>query len=146
MLRVEFLRQSKDDRITLVLDPNAAPVRSLWAMMNSCDLPTAKEALRTREGCRMADIASWSRGGATPPNIMELPQWAEAHGIESAIWTGLPAKFGGAERRPSIDEVLTHLRGMTGAARDNAENYIRRAPRQIDTEYRRRIETELGWT
>lgn len=132
-LRVEFLRQSKDNRITLVLDSSATPVRSLWAVMDSGDLATTKEALRKREDCKEAHIASWSHGDATPLNIVGLPEWAAARGVDAAIWTGLPPKFGTEERRPSIVEVLTHLRGMTGAARDAAENYVRRAPRQIDT-------------
>lgn len=145
-LSVEFLRQSDDNRITLVLDPSAVPVRSLWAVMDALDLPASMEALRKRERCKAADVASWSRDAASPPNIVELPQWAAAHGIDAAIWTALPPKFGGQKRSPSIDEVLTHLRGMTGAPKDNAERYIRRAPRQIDTAYRRRIEVDLGWS
>ena len=145
-LKVEFLRQSKDNRITLVLDENATPVRSLWAVMDSSSVPEAVEVLRKREGCKLNDIMSWARGAVSPANIVELPQWAAAHGVDAAIWTGLAPKFGEQERAPSIDEVLTHLRGMTGAPRDAAEKYVRLAPRQIDTAYRRRIEAELGWT
>ena len=146
LLRVEFLRQSQDDRVTLVLDSAVAPVRSLWAVMDVDDLVAARDALRKREGCKETDIAWWSLGSASPSNILELPHWAAAHDIEAAVWTGLPPKFGKDRHRPSIDEVLTHLRSMTGAARDAAEQYVRRAPRQIDTEYRRRIEAELGWS
>jgi hypothetical protein len=145
-LKVEFLRQSKDKRITLVLDSNATPVQSLWVVMGADDLPAAKEALRKREGCREADIASWSRGDAAPANIGALPEWAEANGVDAVIWTGLPAKIGKEQRRASVEEVLDHLRGLSGPERENAESYVRRAPRQIDTEYRRRIEVELGWT
>lgn len=144
-LKVEFLRQSKDKRITLVLDSNSTPVQSLWAVMDDNNLPAAIEALRKREGCRETDIAYWSRGDAAPPNIGALPEWAEAHGVDAAIWTGLPAKIGTEERRASVEEVLDHLRGLRGCERHNAERYVRRAPRQIDTEYRRRIEAEFGW-
>jgi hypothetical protein len=73
LLRVEFLRQSQDNRITLVLDSSATPVRSLWAVMDTSDIPAACEALRKRERCKAADIASWARGAASPPNIVELP-------------------------------------------------------------------------
>lgn len=144
-LRVEFLRQSQDDRITLVLHEAAAPVRSLWAVMDATDVDVAKAALRKREGCDIKHIASWTRGDRNPDNIVELPKWAEAHGLEAAVWTGLLPKFGGNERAPSIDEVLTHLKSLRGAVRDVAERYVRRAPKQIDTEFRRRIEAELGW-
>lgn len=145
-LSVEFLRQSTDKRITLVLDSIASPVRSLWAVMDVDHLPTARDALRKREGCNEAYIASWSRGDAAPAKIGKLLEWSAAHGVDSVIWTSLPAKIGAVERRPSIEEVLCHLRGLRGDERDNAERYVRRAPTQIDTKYRRRIEAELGWT
>lgn len=147
LLRVEFLRQSQDGRITLVLDKSAAPVRSLWAVMDATDLQAAKDALFNREGCKKPEhIGAWSRGAESPPNIVELPQWAGAHGIDHVVWTGLPPKLGTKERVPTIDEVLAHLRGLVGASRDVAERYVRLAPRQIDTAYRRRIEAEFGWS
>jgi hypothetical protein len=47
---------------------------------------------------------------------------------------------------PTIDDALKSLRELPNEKRRNAEEYIRRAPTQIDTAYRRRIETELRWT
>ena len=91
--QVEFLRQSADRRITLVLDSSAS------------------------------------------------------RGVDSVVWTALRCKFNGENgRRPTVEEVLTHLSGLTGRPRDEAERYIRFAPRQIDTPYRRRIEAVLHWT
>jgi len=114
--------------------------------MDVDDLPSAKEALRKRELCPMRHISSWSRDSEAPDNICGLPEWASAHGVGAAIWTGLPPKGGGEARRAPVEEVVAYLRGLRGAVRDNAERYIRRAPRQIDTLYRRQIEAELGWT
>lgn len=147
---VEFTRQSSDGRITLVIDPSASPVRLLWAHMLSADLPSAKKALRDREGITGEDwsskIGSWQRGEAAPAGIPELPNWADAHGLDAAIWTALGPKFGGREVSTSVDQVIEYLGGLMGTARDNAKQYIERAPRQIDTEYRRRIEAALGWS
>lgn len=144
-VKVEFLRQSKGNRITLVLDSSASPVRSLWAVMDKTDVSGAKEALRSREGCNAADIGTWLRGSNEPQNIIKLSQWAGAKGVDTVVWTALPAQFrnGGA---PTVDQVVDYLRGLSGAARDTAEAYVRRAPKQIDTSYRRKIEAELGWT
>ena len=41
-IKVEFVRESTDHRLTFVLDPHADdPVTSLWAPMTVCDLDTA---------------------------------------------------------------------------------------------------------
>ncbi|TIO04396.1 hypothetical protein [Mesorhizobium sp.] len=147
-MRIEFTRQSNDDRITLVIEENATPVRTLWAVMDPTDLNVAKEALRQREGRPSREfIGHWNVTEASPGSIPHLLEWANAHGVTSVIWTALPSKFGGEDRRtPTSDEVLEHLRRLVGTKRDDAERYVRLAPRQIDTAYRRRIEATLGWT
>lgn len=147
---VDFLRQSQDGRMTLVLDGTATPVRSLWAQMDATDLAQAREDLRTREGVPKStaeqSIGSWSRGRPSPANVVELDAWAQARGVEHVVWTALPAKFDGEVRTPTADEVVDYLRGLIGPKRDNAEHYVRRAPRQVDTPLRRRIAAALNWT
>lgn len=149
-VQVELARQSLDGRITLVLEADAPPVRSLWAIMDPTDVAVAREALRKREGVPMNDlskIGGWSKGEPPPRLILDLPEWAASHGLEWVVWTGLPSKFNGPDGcTPKIEQVLEYLRGLTGSKRDIAERYIRCAPRQIDTPYRRRIEAELQWT
>jgi hypothetical protein len=147
LIPVEFLRQSADNRVTLVLAPGLPLVRTLWAIMDVADLAAAKEALRRREGTSRdhPHIASWTTGDAEP-TLFPLAEWASAKHIRSVIWTALPPKIGGVERTPSEADILEHLRSLRGAERDNAERYIRRAPPQIDTPIRRAIEAEFGWT
>lgn len=151
MAQVEFLRQSRDGRMTLVLHASASKVRTLWAVMDATEIGAARDALRLREGIREergnVDIGSWTAGADPPELIVNLPQWAATHGIEAAVWTTLGARF--ADRPgdvPTPVQVIAHLAGLTGTARDNAERYIRYAPRQIDTAYRRKIESDLHWT
>lgn len=148
--RVEFARKSKDGRITLVLCEQAEFVRLLWAQMDTSDLAAAKEALKDREGLTGKDwansIGSWQRGDPEPQFVQGLEAWASSHGVNAVIWTSLGPKFGTNERTPSEDEVVAYLRGLRGSRREHAERYIRFTPNQIDTVYRRRIESDLGWT
>jgi len=147
---VEFTRQSSDGRVTLVVEPTAAPVRVLWAVMLRPELQAAKEALRDRECITgnkwMSRIGCWQRGEAAPQPMSALPDWAQAHGLDAVVWTALGPRFNGQNISPTVDQVVQYLQTLTGAVRDNAERYVRCAPRQIDTEYRRRIEAELGWS
>lgn len=148
---VEFARPSSDGRITLVVVDAAksAPVRTLWAAMDVQDLDAAREALRLREEIpkdKPEDIGCWDTGETAPAAIPGIADWTRAHGIRAVVWTALPPKFNNEKRLASEDEIVDYLRSRRGRERDNSERYIRMAPRQIDTAYRRRIEAELGWT
>ena len=69
--------------------------------------------------------------------------------LDVAVWTSLPCGFKGKSRRgvmPRGDKVVAHLRALEGKERESAERYVRRAPAQIDTPYRRLIAQELSWT
>ncbi len=146
---VEFTRQSFDGRMTLVIDPSAGSIRVLWALMLPTDLQAAKEVLKDREGITgdwQSRIGSWQRGDRAPRDIPDLPRWSEDRGLDAVVWTALGPKFDKQERSPSIDEVITYLRKLSGTARDHAKEYIERAPRQIHTDYRRQIEAALGWS
>ena len=148
-IHVEFARKSMDGRITLVLEPTATPVRSLWAVMDAIEVGAARTALSKREGIKkenqQSDIGIWSSGQPSPGPIQGLPEWAESRSVHHVVWTALPPKFNEV-RTPTSAEVVQYLRGLTGATRDNAERYIRFAPKQIDTAYRRDIEATLNWT
>lgn len=145
----EFLRQSADGRITLVLHDTAKPVRALWAVMHCANKEEAREALRNREHIpskNRGHISAWSKGDRDPEGINGLANWAGSVGVSSVVWTTLPPKFNGQDRVPKEQEVVDYLRGLRGRVRDLAEEYVRRTPRQIDTIFRRRIEAELLWT
>lgn len=148
--QVEFLRQSSDGRITLVITPNAMPLRLLWAQMTVADVESARAALSDREGISAKDstrlIGSWRRGDGSPEEIPHVKGWADALGVEAVVWTALRPRFEGKDDPPSVDRVVAYLRALSGTQRDNAKRYIELAPPQIDTEYRRRIESELGWS
>lgn len=150
LVHVEFVRQSQDGRITLVLVETEKPVRSLWAVMDATDLASARTDLRKREGIPKKNegkhIGTWSDPKPSPALIPGLSEWAVAHGVTHVVWTNLPPKFKGFETTPSAKQVVQYLGGITGAQREVAEHYVRYAPRQVDTAYRRRIEAVLQWT
>jgi hypothetical protein len=149
MVRVEFLRKSNDGRITLVLDVDSPPVRSLWAIMDATEIDAAVEDLREREGVPKSganNVGRWQSGIPSPPSLPGLSEWATPRGIDAVVWTALPKKFHEGDKRASAEEVAAYLGALTGRAREDAERYVRQAPPQIDTPYRRVVEARLGWT
>jgi hypothetical protein len=149
---VEFARQSNDGRITLVLVQRFAPVSTLWSVFNTRDLARARESLRQREGVprtRAGDlIAHWHRDErpAFEPDPT-ISRWATAKNLEAAVWTNLGPRFAEIDGRvPTENEVVAYLRALESKKRTAAEQYVRRAPRQIATAYRGAIERALGWT
>lgn len=146
-VRVEFLRQSQDDRITLVLDQSARPVPALWTRMTVTSLDEAANSLREREGTLLKFIGRWSTGDPGPVLIEDLPGWAQAHGVDAVVWTALPRKFSGSsEGIATAAQIIEHLDRLPAEKREAAEQYVRNAPRQIDTAYRCAITEALGWT
>jgi hypothetical protein len=148
-IRVDFLRQSRNDRVTLVLHQSATLVRSLWAVMDEGDLARAITALRLREGIfeknESKHVGRWE-GGSSPPCVPQLAEWAEARNIDAVIWTALEPTFDSPHAADIADRVVQYLGTLQAAARGDSERYVRFAPRQIDTPIRRRIEAALGWT
>lgn len=150
---VEFLRQSKDGRITLVIDAGGPPVRVLWALMEARNIEDARRSLGAREGIPEKNwhkyVGAWQRQDrALPEAIPMLDQWAQSRGVDGAVWTALPPRLDGRPNgyRASADEITAYLTGLQGGARDLAEQYVRNAPPQINTLYRRRIEATLHWS
>ncbi len=150
LVPVEFSRQSRDGRLTLVVFKDATPIRVLWALMSKSDLDWAQDALGKREGIpqkRRKDlIGTWSVNQTSPHSILGLSEWAGCRGITGVVWTALEPCFNNENRTPSADEVVTYLCKLEGPTRNLAERYVRCTPRQVDTPYRRRIEASLGWT
>lgn len=145
-IRVEFARMSDDGRITLVLTRQANYLPSLWAPLTSLDIEDARAALSEREKTPLHRIGSWPHGEYDAELIHDLPLWAEKHEVDGIVWTALQPRFNGVNgKSPTIVQVVRYLEGLTGETRRIAEEYIRRTPAQIDTEFRRAIESALGW-
>lgn len=151
-LPIEFARESKDGRLTLVITPNARLVRTLWALMLTEDEDYAKKSLAIREGISGRNIEASigmvkSQDKTKDPTKMIIRDWAASLTIDAVIWTNLPPKFNNTDRIvPSIEQALDHINKLSLNERNAAEEYIRKAPKQIDTVYRAEFEKKLGWT
>jgi hypothetical protein len=150
-LPVEFARESRDKRITLVLCDGHPGVHVLWAELTATSLAEAKQALAAREGVRDRYISNsigyWSPDGTSNHVGGEaIGEWASQRKLTGVVWTALKPKIGDDYRTPSQEEVIGHLNALEGLARETAEEYVRLAPRQIITPYRTAIEAALGWT
>ena len=151
-LPVEFARQSGDGRITLVIEPKAERVPVLWTRLAVSSINAARRALADREGVCLSryprSIGYWSPEKASHQHreSVGIGAWANAKGVDAVVWTALKPRFNGAQITPTCEEVVGRLRSLKGPERTKAEEYVRKAPRQIRTAYREVIVFELGWT
>lgn len=148
ILPIEFARQSKDGRLTLVITDRAKQVRTLWALMATDDLTQAKKSLQIREETTENNICAINSTEETNDNIKQIiKNWIISLKIDAAIWTNLPSKFNNENNKtPTVEEAISYLNNLDINTRKTAEEYIRKTPKQIDTEFRRRFEAEFGWT
>jgi len=151
LLPIEFARHSQDDCITLAVVPGVRDVRSLWTFMMVPDLDTAKIKLAEYEGIKTEDIPTYIGSvSSTEPSNEQLAEririWASSIDLDAVVWTNLPPQFQNKTQVPTVEEVIAFLQTLPPETKKRAEEYVRKTPRQIDTEYRQRIEEKLGWT
>ncbi len=151
-LPIEFARESTDGRITLVITNVDYQVRSLWALMSSKTLPEAKKALALREGIPDKyvnnSIGFWDRDSVKSHGLFAdvIGAWAEHLNIDTVVWTNLKYGFkNNRDEMPACADIVKHLHSLPHESKKVAEEYICKAPIQIDTEYRRQIQADLGW-
>jgi hypothetical protein len=142
---IELVRESDNGRITLVISEQAAPVTVLWAELAVSSLDEARDVLARREGIS-AKNAPRLIGTLQSSPLPQVVAWAKAKHLKGVVWTALGPRFPGAMGAPSCEQVISYLQGLDSRKRELAEEYIRKAPRQIRTAYRGRIERSLGWT
>lgn len=155
LLPLEFVRESgakakgeRGDRITLVICADAPRVRSYWTLLDVPDLESARQRLAIREGMKgQKAVGFWDRAGngGSGQEVATIAVWAVAHDLSGVVWTDLSCKFNGDAVKPTIEQVLAFLNGLDDEKKALAEGYVRQAPAQIDTPYRRLLAEQLGW-
>ena len=142
-LPIEFARRSKDGRVTLVIAPGASEVAVLWATLRVTDIEEAIMRLAKREGCPSHRIGRWP--GPAGVGSDRVGAWARDRGLAGIVWTALPANWNQVEGQvPTMAELLDYLRGLDGPTGAAAEDYIRSAPRQIQTGFRPELEAAFN--
>ncbi len=156
-LAIEFARISRDDRLTLVIQPDAAEQPTYWAFSELTDLNDARQNLKIRESCNSEDIHHVLRSGvsqgAIPAGISQtIATWAcQRTEVDAVVWTGLRSNWREKRGRDfSTDDATEFLvaleaaRDRTKAVYERAREYVTHAPPNIDTAVRKAMRSR-GW-
>lgn len=151
ILPIEFSRKSKDGRLTLVIDPaNGELATTLYIRSRFENLNAAIGNLREREDNTPQDrigyvnlVAHTERAWAREnhPNACDtITAWAQANDWQAVIWTALTPNFEEEQNEPfTVHAAVRYLNGLPGETRTRAFEYIRRAPPEIMTPFRRQF-------
>lgn len=150
-LNIEFSRVSKDGRLTLVIDPdNGAEVKTYSAQSKRSDLGDAIADLRDREGTvrkriGFIEVANNNSSKIEFNNQIDVFENIQAlckkSNYDAAVWTALPSQFKEQTSMDfSIDNALGYLRSLPKSAKENALEYIQKAPKEVVTPVRSEIE------
>jgi len=146
-LPIEFSRVSKDCRLTLVIDHvNGVEVKTRYAISSFSNLHDAIENLRIREDAESSKPIGYinlrngqnrAKGAAGAETIRA---WARDAQVEAVIWSDFQPNFKEqTECEFSVDNGVRYLLNLPRRARENAFDYIRKAPEEVDTPLRRKL-------
>lgn len=144
LLPIEFSRVSSGRRLTLVIDEdNGVPVKSRFAVSSRTCLAEAIADLQKREGMPTAARVGFvdRRAGTHAARLDAVAQaiisWATEHGFDAVVWADLAPNFRETGKPFSAEAAAEHLRSLAGEPLENAVNYIKKAPVEVDTPVRR---------
>lgn len=144
-LPIEFARVSKDGRLTLVITENGTKVPVLYTLSNHQSLDEAVLNLAIREGSGRKRVGSYDKNSdifsSDFPFKDEIKQWIKNTDFDAVIWTNLGENW--TLKTNNRIEYLKNIESYTNAL---AEEYIRKTPSQIQTKFRKEVESELNWT
>lgn len=160
-LSIEFSRISRKGKragcLTLVIDERrGTEVTTLYVPSTRTQLPQAIADLQACEGTEPDDIGFCEVAAARfaptalgrhPKSCERIRAWARQKGFDAVIWTALPPRFKdaiGISFTPAA--ALDYLNGLPAATKELALQYIRTAPEQTMTAFRRLLleeETKL---
>lgn len=153
-LPLEFSRVSRDRRLTLVIDEDrGTPCTTYVAPSIHGDLDQAIANLRMREGMpapdgvgfidthdRTRSDTAWERH---PRAMITIESWAMRNGYRAAIWTALGSNFHEPDMAGvsfSVENAIAYLAALERERLDNALQYFRKAPPEIQCPLRAAVD------
>jgi len=150
-LELEFSRVSKDGRLTLVIDPNnGVKVRTYYGKSIRTNLDDAIADLIDRESTirkRIAyvDIINNRNSKSEYPEhddvFDNITVWCNEKKYDAVVWTALSSQFYHQTHMDfSVENAINYLEQLPLSAKSNAINYIKKAPGEVITPVRKRLE------
>ncbi|HEY8657804.1 MAG TPA: hypothetical protein VIL78_02145 [Hanamia sp.] len=158
MLPIEFARISRDGRLTLVIVPNEVnKIQVFYAFSKFLNLDEAILDLAVREGCGKNKIGYYDKkkkkisdnftADKFKNQRSEIENWTNDQDVDAVIWTNLSSNFkdklGLNDFKPM--DAINYLKYLSPDVKARAEEYIRKAPKVVDTPIRKEIELKLKW-
>jgi hypothetical protein len=150
-LPLEFARESLGGRITLVICANAALVRTYWTELSVTTLAAARNALGKREYAAsspswIADYIGYFEEDSQTGHgagLEAIRAWVASKSLSGAVWTNLPVGFRVSRgTMPSAEDIASYFELLSAEDRNTALKYVRMAPTQTDTEFRRLLDAK----
>lgn len=147
-LPIEFSRisNSRKGALTLVIDKDngsKCPVR-LASSKRKC-FEDAVCDLKRREGTCWRNIGYWSAKGDCSGHKLadRIGSWGAKRGFDAVVWTALENNFfEQKEKNFTVQNAIRHLKGLSPMGKLEAKEYIWRAPDEVRTDLRAKLEAE----
>lgn len=151
ILPIEFSRISDEGkgRLTLVIDEiNGSEIETYWSISEFKNLDLSIENLRSREKTINKNIGfinltnNNSFTKLSKSLIKRIKKWAEFKNFDAVIWTDLENNFDKyTNLNFSIENGLEYINNLDKKTKEEAIEYINKAPEQTITELRKRYNT-----
>lgn len=153
LLPIEYARISNDKRLTLVIKPNFDSVTTLYAISSKDNLREAIENLQSREETENINNIGFLNFALNAYNvrpahafIIEIfKNWNKEKKFDAVIWSDFSPRFQDKIEKPfTLENVINYINTLSGDEKTNALNYIKRAPLQISTRFRKEIQEHFN--
>lgn len=145
LLPIELSRHSRNrGHLTYVIDErHKRRSRTRYVISLDTNLQDAIANLAECERCPQRRIgyvkaAAGTRRRSRTSQWKTIQTWVRGMSLDAAVWTDLPPKPG----RFTLDAAVRGWRRLAPEKQRAAADYVRMAPRETDTDLRRRLRTE----